>query len=51
MKNLDVNVKNSLKGICDKGFIWNPSIWQCEYDKSCDVREYLVYENCNCRKN
>ena len=25
------------KGICDKGFIWNPS--NCECDKSCDVGE------------
>ena len=28
------------KGVCDKGFIWNPS--NCEYE--CD------YENCKCRK-
>ena len=38
------------KGICDKGFIWNPSNWECECDKSCDVGEYLDYENCKCRK-
>ena len=31
------------KGICDKGFIWNPS--NCEF-----VWEYLDYENCKCRK-
>ena len=37
------------KGVCDKGFIWNPS--NCECDKSCDVGEYLDYENCKCRKN
>ena len=37
-------------GTCDKGFIWNPNscVWEC--DKSCDVGEYLDYENCNCRK-
>ena len=35
-------------GICDKGFIWNPS--NCECDKSCDIGEYLDYENCKCRK-
>ena len=23
---------------------------QCECDKSCDVGEYLAYENCKCRK-
>ena len=34
----------------DKGFIWNPSNCECEYDKVCDVREYLDYENCKCRK-
>ena len=21
-------------GVCDKGFIWNPSNWKCECDKS-----------------
>ena len=35
---------------CDKGFIWNPSNCKCECDKSCDVGEYLDYENCKCRK-
>ena len=39
------------KGICDKGFIWNPSNCECECDKSCDVGEYLDYENCKWRKN
>ena len=36
--------------MCDKGFIWNPSNCECECDKSCDVGEYLDYENCKCRK-
>ena len=38
------------KGVCDKGFIWNASNCECEFHKSCDVREYLDYENCKCRK-
>ena len=38
------------KGICDKGFIWNPSNCECECDKSCNVGEYLDYENCKSRK-
>ena len=38
------------KGICDKRFIWNPSNCESECDKSCDVGEYLDYENCKCRK-
>ena len=38
------------KGVCDKGFIWDPSNCECEYDKSCDIGEYLDYENCKCRK-
>ena len=38
-----------LKGRCDKGFIWNPSI--CDCDKSCDIGEYLDYENGKCRTN
>ena len=27
------------KGVCDKGFVWNPSNCECECDKACDVRE------------
>ena len=38
------------KGVCDKRFFWNPSNCECECDKSCDVGEYLDYENCKCRK-
>ena len=38
------------KGKYDKGFIWNLSNWENECDKSCDVGEYLDYENCKCRK-
>ena len=38
------------KGVCGKGSIWNPSNCECECDKSYDVREYLDYENCQCRK-
>ena len=38
------------KGVCDKRFIWNPTNCQCEYDKSCDIGEYLNYENCKRRK-
>ena len=38
------------KGRCDKGFIWNPSNCECECDKSCDVGEYIDYENCKCKK-
>ena len=38
------------KGMCDKGFIWNPSNCECECDKLCDVGEYLDYKNCQCRK-
>ena len=38
------------KGVCDKGFIWNASNRECEFDKACDVGEYLDYENCKCRR-
>ena len=38
------------KGICDEGFIWNPSNCDCECDKSLDVGKYLDYEKCECRK-
>ena len=38
------------KGACDKGSIWNRSNCECECDKSCDIGEYLDYENYKCRK-
>ena len=38
------------KGICNKGYIWNPSNCKCECDKSCDFDEYFDYENWKCRK-
>ena len=38
------------KGVCDRGYIWNPSNCECECDKSCDVGEYLDYKNCRSRK-
>ena len=38
------------KGVCNKGFVWNSNYCDCEYDKSCDIGEYLDYENCKCRK-
>ena len=38
------------KDVCDKGFIWNRSYFECECNKSCDIGEYLDYENCKCRK-
>ena len=38
------------KGICDKWYAWNPSNCECECDKSCDIGEYLGYENRRCRK-
>ena len=38
------------QGIWDKEFIWNPSNCECECNKSCDVAEFLDYENCRRRK-
>ena len=38
------------KGICDKGFIWNPCKCEFECDKACDVGENLDHANCICRK-
>ena len=39
------------KGICDKGFNWNPSNCQCERDRSCGTGEYLDYKNYVCRNS
>ena len=38
------------KRACDKGFIWNPSNCEYEFDRLCDVGEYLDYKSCKCRK-
>ena len=38
------------KGICSKGFIWNPSNCECECYKSCDFSGYLDYKYCKCKK-
>ena len=38
------------KSVCDKGYTWNPCNCECECNNSCDVGEYLDYENCKCRK-
>ena len=38
------------KGVHDRGFCWNPSNYECDCNKWCDVGEYLDYENCKCRK-
>ena len=38
------------KVVCNKGFFPNPSNCECEFDKSCDIGEFLDYSNCKCRK-
>ena len=38
------------KGVCDKAYARNPSNCECECYKSCDVGEYLDYENFKCRE-
>ena len=37
------------KGICYKGFIWNPSNCECECNKACSIGQYLDYKSCVCR--
>ena len=38
-------------GVCEKGFIWNPTSSECRCDQACDIGEYLDYKICKCRKN
>ena len=38
------------KGVCSKGFIWNPSNCKCECDKSWNIGGYLDCELFKCRK-
>ena len=37
-------------GVCDEGYVWNPSNCECECDKSCNISQYLNYLDCKCRK-
>ena len=30
--------------MCDKEYIWNPSNYECECDKACDVGKYFEYK-------
>ena len=45
-----MNAKNLLIKVYAIKDICNPSNCECEWDKSCDIGEYLDYENCKCRK-
>ena len=38
------------KGLCDKGYIFNPINCKCECDKSCNTSQYLDYLDCKCKK-
>ena len=38
------------KGLCDRGFIFNPSNSKCGCDKSCNTTQYLDYLDCKCKK-
>ena len=39
------------KGVCYKGFIWNPSNCECECGKNCDIGEYLTMKIVNVEKD
>ena len=39
-----------VKGVCNRGFIWNPSNCECECYKSCDFSKYLDYKICKCKE-
>ena len=39
-----------IKGVCEKGYTWNPSNCECECNKSCYVGKYLDYSDYNRRK-
>ena len=38
------------KLVCDEEYMWNLSTCACEYDKYCEIGQYLDYKNCVCRK-
>ena len=34
---------------CTKGYMWNPSIHECQCDKWCKLGQYLDHKNCVCK--
>ena len=36
-------------GFCEKGYKWNPSTCDCEWNKACKIDEYLDIKNCSCK--
>ena len=38
------------KGLCDKGYIFNPSDCKRECDISCNTSQHLHYLDCKCKK-
>ena len=38
------------KDKCNKRFIWNPSVCECECDRSCGIRQNLDHKSCKYRK-
>ena len=38
------------KGVCDKGFIWNPINCEWECNKSRNIGQYLDYSDWKCKK-
>ena len=37
-------------GSCEKGYMWNPSMCDCECNKACNIDEHLDIKNCSCEK-
>ena len=48
--NVDVNVRNWLIKVYVMKDMLGILVIECECDKSCDIGEYLDYENCKCKK-
>ena len=34
---------------CTKGYTWNPSTYECQYDMWCKSGQYLDHKNCVCK--
>ena len=45
------NCNEDFAGIisCDKGYRWNPSICECQWDMWCKPGQYLDHKNCVCK--
>ena len=49
--NIGVSKQLDDLGSSKKGYMWNPSMCDCECNKACKIDKYLDTRNCSCKRN